>query len=218
MVSTAPEDIQQTAIALQGEQRVVIHDVTWEGYLQILDALPQTRSTRLIYDEGTLEFTMPTEDHDFSGRMIGLFIRVLVRGFGKKIKTMGSTTLNFPGLKKGAEPDEAFYIQNQPLVSGRNVDLEADPAPDLIVEVDITNTDIDKNRLYASMNVPEFWRFDGYILRIYQLQNRQYVEVETSPTFPTVPKEWLYDFLEQCRQDELAAEDNLRDRLHQHLA
>ncbi|MCY7392686.1 MAG: Uma2 family endonuclease, partial [Leptolyngbyaceae cyanobacterium CAN_BIN12] len=116
MVSTAPEDIQQTAIALQGEQRVVIHGVTWEGYLQILDALPQSRSTRLIYDEGTLEFTMPTEDHDFSGRMIGLFIRVLVREFGKKIKTMGSTTLNFPGLKKGAEPDEAFYIQNQPLV------------------------------------------------------------------------------------------------------
>jgi Uma2 family endonuclease len=131
---------------------------------------------------------------------------------------MGSTTLNFPSLKKGAEPDEAFYIQNQPLVSGRNVDLEADPAPDLIVEVDITNTDIDKNRLYASMNVPEFWQFDGYSLQIYQLQNQQYVEVETSPTFPTVPKEWLYDVLTDCRQDELAAEDTLRDRLRQLLA
>ncbi|MCY7390959.1 MAG: Uma2 family endonuclease, partial [Leptolyngbyaceae cyanobacterium CAN_BIN12] len=66
--------------------------------------------------------------------------------------------------------------------------------------------------------VPEFWRFDGHILRIYQLQDQQYVEVETSPTFPTVPKEWLYDFLADCRQDELAAEDKLRDRLHQHLA
>ena len=214
MVSTAP-DTQTTAIALKGEQRVVIHGVTWEGYLQILDALPQSRSTRLIYDEGTLEFTMPTEDHDFSGRMIGRFIYILVRELGKKIKTMGSTTLNFPGLKKGAEPDEAFYIQNQPLVSGRNVDLEADPAPDLVVEVDITNTDIDKNRLYASMNVPEFWRFDGHILRIYQLQNQEYIEVEANPTFPAVPKEWLYDFLEKCRQDELAAEDNLRDRLRQ---
>ena len=215
MVSTAP-DTQTTAIALKGEQRVVIHGVTWEGYLQILDALPQSRSTRLIYDEGTLEFTMPTEDHDFSGRMIGRFIYILVRELGKKVKTMGSTTLNFPGLKKGAEPDEAFYIQNQPLVSGRNVDLEADPAPDLIVEVDITNTDIDKNRLYASINVPEFWRFDGRILRIYQLQNQEYIQVEASPTFPAVPKEWLYDFLEKCRQDELAAEDNLRDRLRQH--
>ena len=214
MVSTAP-DTQTTAIALKGEQRVVIHGVTWEGYLQILDALPQSRSTRLIYDEGTLEFTMPTEDHDFSGRMIGRFIYILVRELGKKVKTMGSTTLNFPGLKKGAEPDEAFYIQNQPLVSGRNVDLEADPAPDLIVEVDITNTDIDKNRLYASINVPEFWRFDGRILRIYQLQNQEYIQVEASPTFPAVPKEWLYDFLEKCRQDELAAEDNLRDRLNQ---
>ncbi len=103
-------------------------------------------------------------------------------------------------------------------MSGRNVDLEADSAPDLIVEVDIINTDIDNNRLYANMNVPEFWRFDGRVLRIYQMQNQQYVEAETSPTFPTVPKEWLYDFLANCRQDELDAEDNLSDRLHQDLA
>jgi hypothetical protein len=40
-----------------------------------------------------------------------------------KIKTMGSTTMNYPGFKKGAEPDNTYYIQNQPLVKGRNVDF-----------------------------------------------------------------------------------------------
>lgn len=43
----------ETAIALpqrQGEQRVTLHGLTWGGYLQILDALPQSRATRLTYD------------------------------------------------------------------------------------------------------------------------------------------------------------------------
>ena len=67
------------------------------------------------------------------------------------MKTMGSTTLDQETLDRSAEPDDAYYIQNQPLVSGRDVDLAKDPPPDLVVEVDITHTDIDKLRLYAAM-------------------------------------------------------------------
>jgi hypothetical protein len=51
-------------------------------------------------------------------------------------KPYSSTTMNYPELKKGAEPDNAYYIQNQPLVKGRNVDFASDPAPDLVVEED----------------------------------------------------------------------------------
>ncbi|MEL7332880.1 MAG: Uma2 family endonuclease, partial [Cyanobacteria bacterium J06560_2] len=86
---------------------------------------------------------------------------------GLKLKSMGSTTLDREDLDRGAEPDKAYYIQNQSLVAGRTVNLQADPPPDLVVEVDMTHTDIDKNRLYAAMGVPEFWRFDGHNLRIY---------------------------------------------------
>ena len=103
----------------------------------------------------------------------------------------------------------AYYIQNQPLVKGRNVNFAQDPPPDLVVEVDITHTDIQKNQFYASIGVPEFWRFNG-ILRMYQLQEGVYVEVEASPTFPRVPKELLYQFLEQAREDEIKAVQSLR--------
>ena len=51
-------------------------------------------------------------------------------------------------------------------MAGKTVDLRSDPPPDIVVEVDITHTDIDKNRLYASLGVPEFWRFDGDVWRI----------------------------------------------------
>ena len=208
MVIAAPE-LNTDSLAI-GEQRVVLRGLDWGRYLQILNALPQSRGSKLTYDDGTLEITVPLELHEFSGRLIERFIWTLVELMGLKIKTMGSTTMNYPHLKKGAEPDNAYYIQNQPLVKGRTVDFSQDPPSDLVVEVDITHTDIAKNQFYASLGVPEFWRFNGKVLRIYQLQEQVYVEVEASPTFPQVPKERLYTFLEQAKEDEIEAVQNLR--------
>jgi Uma2 family endonuclease len=193
-----------------GEQRVLLQGISWEAYLQILDALPQSRGARLTYDDGVLEITVPLEIHEFSGRLIERFIFTLVELMGLKIKTMGSTTMNYPSLKKGAEPDNAYYIQNQPLVKGRKVDFSQDPPPDLVVEIDITHTDIAKNQFYAKLGVPEFWRFDGHVWQIYQLQSGEYIEMEVSPTFSRVPKERLYAFLAAAQEDEIEAVYSLR--------
>ena len=208
MVVAAPE--LKSELQPVGEQRVVLRGLSWEAYLQILDALPQSRGSRLTYDDGVLEITVPLELHEFSGRLIECFVRAMVELMGLKIKTMGSTTMNYPNLKKGAEPDNAYYIQNQPLAKGRNVDFSQDPPPDLVVEVDITHTDIAKNQFYAKLKVPEFWRFNGKVWRIYQLQEQVYVEVDVSPTFSQVPKERLYTFLEQAKEDEIDAVRDLR--------
>lgn len=211
MAIAAPEPIANIRPPAVGEQRVVLHGVVWDAYLQILAALPQQRGARLTYDSGLLEITMPLEDHEFSARLIERFILTLVELYGMRIKTMGSTTMNYPQLQKGAEPDNAYYIQNQPLVKGRNVDLAVDPPPDLVVEVDITHTDIRKNEFYASLGVPELWRFNGREWRVYQLQAAQvYREVEKSPIFPQVAKEYLYDFLTLAKDDEIEAVQALR--------
>jgi Uma2 family endonuclease len=206
----APEPKTELQQPIIGEQRVVLHGISWESYLQVLNALPQTRNSRLTYDDVVLEITVSLEDHEFSGRLIERFILTLVELSGIRVKTMGSTTMNYAFLKKGAEPDNAYYIQNQSLVKGRNIDFAQDPPPDLVVEVDITHTDIQKNQFYARIGVPEFWRFNGKVWRIYQLQERIYVEVEKSPTFPQVPKDYLYSFLTQAREDEIEAVKQLR--------
>ena len=104
---------------------------------------------------------MPLEDHEFAVRLIERFILILVVELGMKLKTMGSTTLDRDVLDRSAEPDNAYYIQTQARVAGRTVELENDPPPDLVVEVDITHTDIDKLRFYASMGVAEFWRYNA---------------------------------------------------------
>ena len=222
VLTVLPPEIQPstsavTVAAKQGENRVALKGISWLSYQQILNALPDSRAARLTYDRGILEITMPLETHEYSSELIGLFIRILVLEMGLKLKSMRSTTINRPDLERGAEPDCAYYIQNQPKVAGKTVDFSQDPPPDLVVEVDITHTDIDKNRLYVSLGVPEFWRYDGQELKIYTLQESQYVESDRSPTFPWMQKEYLYNFLAEAQQDEIAAEVNLRDFVRKNL-
>lgn len=210
---TTPIKLNPTKLI--GEQRVIFHGLSWDNYLQIFQALPQRRSSRLTFDGKTLEITMPLEEHEFALRLIELFIRILVVEMGMKIKTMGSTTMNREKLQRGSEPDCAYYIQNQPQVAGCKVNFEQDPPPDLVVEVDITRTDIDKNQLYAAMGVPELWRYNGEVWRIYCLENGAYQEYETSPTFPIVQKEDLYRFLANAQKDEVVAEQQFRSWIRQ---
>ena len=208
MVSTlAP---QPKAIEIGGEKRVTLRGITWQGYQDILRALPDSRSSRLVFDNGILEIAVPSQLHEEMSELIGLFIRILVVELGLRLKSLRSTTLNREDLNRGAEPDNTYYIQNYSKIIGKIIDLAQDPPPDLIVEVDITNSDIDKNRLYASMGVSEFWRFDGDIWQILVLRDCGYVEVSHSPTFDWIEKEDLYRFLEQARIDEVEAEIEFR--------
>jgi len=217
MINTATKVSQISPETIPAEQRVLFYDLSWSSYEQILVALGERRSSRITYDEGVLEITMPLEEHEYAVRLIELFIHILVEELNLEIKTMGSTTLKRPDLQKGVEPDNCYYIQNEPLVAGKKVDLSQDPPPDLIVEVDITHTDINKLDLYASMGVPEFWRYNGEILRIYQLQVDRYLEVENSPTFSRSIKEQLYQFLQDAQVKQLQAIKSFRKLIQQEV-
>jgi Uma2 family endonuclease len=202
---------------LVGEKRMTFRNLDWNAFKQIQNLLTERTRARFTYDNGVLEITMPLEGHERSARLIELFIRVLVVELGMKVKTMGSTTLDREDLLKSAEPDNGYYIQNFALVADHEVDLNVDPAPDLVVEVDITNTDVNKNKLYASMGVPEFWRFNGRLWQILQLTDGVYVECDRSPTFPIIEKTDLYQFLETALLDEVTAEINFRQWVQQQV-
>lgn len=209
---TTTQPISSQSIEHPAEKRVTLHHVSWDAYQTILEALGEQRSALLTYYKGTLEIMTPLEAHESGSSLIGQFITILTEELNFNLKTLASTTLNRLDLRSGAEPDQCYYIANEPLVRGKTVDLATDPPPDLIVEVDITHTDINKNLLYAEMGIPEVWRYNGQQLKIYELHDGQYQEVETSPTFPNIPKEWLYKFLDECaQQGETQAKRNLRE-------
>ena len=183
------------------EKRVIFYNLSWQSYEQILAALGNKRAARLTYYKGTLEIVSPLEEHESANSLIGQLVELLAEELNLNIKSMGSTTLNKPELKVGAEPDKCYYIQNEPAVRGKIVDLAIDPPPDLIVEVDITHTDINKTQLYQDMKVPEFWRYNGKVLTIYLLNEDRYIESVTSPTFPLLTKSKIYEFLAQCNTE-----------------
>ena len=78
--------LKQNSPRAVGEKRVTFHRLSWHSYIQMLNLLPQNRAARLTYDRGTLEITMPLEDHGFAIRLIELFIRILVYEMGMKNK------------------------------------------------------------------------------------------------------------------------------------
>lgn len=200
-----------------GEKRMAFQALDWPAFKQIQQLLTERTRARFTYDDGVLEITMPLEGHERIARLVELFIRILVVEMGLKLKTMGSTRLDREDLLKSAEPDNGYYIQNYARVADHEVDLKVDPAPDLVVEVDITHTDINKNALYASLGVPEFWRLNGRDWQILVLVDGSYGEQEQSLTFPLVEKADLYRFLETALVDEVAAEKTFRQWVRQQL-
>ncbi|NJN21762.1 MAG: Uma2 family endonuclease [Leptolyngbya sp. RL_3_1] len=200
-----------------GEKRMAFQALDWPAFKQIQQLLTERTRARFTYDDGVLEITMPLEGHERIARLVELFIRILVVEMGLKLKTMGSTRLDREDLLKSAEPDNGYYIQNYARVADHEVDLKVDPAPDLVVEVDITHTDINKNALYASLGVSEFWRLNGRDWQILVLADGSYGEQEQSLTFPLVEKADLYRFLETALVDEVAAEKTFRQWVRQQL-
>ncbi|MEA5468092.1 Uma2 family endonuclease [Spirulina sp. 06S082] len=182
---------------LQGKitQRVVLPNVSWQTYQVLLVDLGDRRSTRLAYDRGVLEIIMPSDIHEINKHLLERIIIALTEEFDMPIRGVGSVTLNREDLQRGAEPDAGFYIQNAAKIRGTKIDLEIDPPPDLIIEVDINSSSSRRFQIYQDLGVSEIWRCTKKTFKIYQLEAEKYVSCDRSPTFPDVPatliKQWL---------------------------
>ena len=167
-------------------QRLLLHDVSWAEFEAILAELGEQRGSRIAYDNGLLEIMAPLPEHESDKEIIGDLLKALLEELDIEFRSLGSTTFKHEAMLKGIEPDQCFYIQNEAAVRGKKrLDLAVDPPPDLALEVDITSRTHPDT--YAALGVPELWRRSGPTLRIYQLQNGQYMEVDNSPTFPDWP-------------------------------
>ena len=64
-------------------------------------------------------------------------------------------------------------------------------------EVDISHSSTDKFAFYATLGVPEIWRYDGRRAQIYHLMGQSYVESPASRAFPVLTVDVLLEFLQQ---------------------
>jgi Uma2 family endonuclease len=184
-------------------QRLLLHDVTWRDYDTLLHAL-EGHHLRTTYDRGSLEIITLSPEHEGDKNLVRRFIEVLAEECNLSMKNLGSTTQRREDLDRGLEPDECYYFQNWQRMRGKKrLDLTTDPPPDLVVEIDITQSSLDRMKIYAALGVSEVWRFDGVTLRIYRLNaERSYAECDSSPTFPALPVKELPRFVRQAETDD----------------
>ena len=141
--------------------RIVLYDVPWEGYLQTLDWIGD-RKQRVTYDRGTMEVEMPSYTHEMISRFINRLVQAHCDRLGVSYRTTGSVTLRRQNQMAGLEGDESFFITHcdavNEILQKRPLDPERDPAPDLVIEVDLSTDSVGKLPVYARLGVSEVWR------------------------------------------------------------
>jgi Uma2 family endonuclease len=169
-------------------QHVVLTGVSWADYEQTLDEIGN-KSIRVSFLDGVMEIMSPLPEHDTIKTAIGDLIACLATECRMTRKSFGSTTFRREDKGAGSEPDESFYFGDIDKVRGmKRFDPLTHRPPDLWVEVDLLNSSVPREPIYARLGVPEVWRYSGGRLAV-RLLNAEgvYVDSVTSRAFPFLP-------------------------------
>ena len=191
--STFPQE------SVPAEARVLLRGVSWQTFKALMADIGEDRSCRIAYDQGILEIMVPYEQHEEPKILISSFVEALADELEIEIRQLGSLTLEREDLTRAVEPDTCFYIQNEAQVRGKEIKLPNVPPPDLVVESDYTHSSLNKFNIYASLGVPELWRYRKQSLQVYQLVEEKYEKIDNSLAFPCIPIAEIPGFIEQSK-------------------
>ncbi len=185
LITTLPEDA-----------RLFLPNVPWAEYEYLLSQITDSSSIRLSYDQGRLEIMTLSPRHESLKVLFSHLLSVLTSELKLGFISLGSMTFKLPEAARGTEPDDCFYIRRAALVEDKEtIDLEIDPGPDLVVEIDLSHPSMNKLPIYASLGVTEVWIYDGQQMRFYLLAEEHYEEILTSDLFPFLAPDSLASFL-----------------------
>ncbi|HEY2380587.1 MAG TPA: Uma2 family endonuclease [Terriglobia bacterium] len=195
--------------------RIIISNVSWETYESLLKDLENQSSPRLAYDQGVLEIMSPHFEHDAAKEVLAYIAIIALEEQDIDFVAAGSTTFKRGVLKRGFEPDASFYIRNAARVRGKKrLNMEIDPPPELIIEIDVTGDSMDKFPLYAALQVNEVWRYAGAV-EVWVLQQNRYVRQNTSKAIPILGDRLITELMESSLTLQRPAwARNTRQRIH----
>ena len=192
-------------MAVTQQENRFVTTASWNEYSKFLDAVGD-RPIRVTYDRGSLEIMSPSNEHE----RIKSWLRTLVGGLlaarGLDYIPGGSTTFRREDLERGLEPDECYWIANFEAVHKKcELDLRSDPPPDLVLEIDISRSSINRLELYRVIRVPEVWRYRKAGIEVHSLQaDGSYVCSTSSAVFPDVPMAEFSRYLEIARETSIS--------------
>ncbi len=155
---------------------------TWEDFCQLRDSRGDGSIPRLKYHDGEILLMSPLPRHGREANIIADIVKVLLDSQDRNYEAFTPITMELPEVS-GIEPDYCFYIDNWQAIVGKDrIDWQVDPAPDLVIEIDVTSYTSELD--FLPYNVPEVWLFKNYRLTIYQLADGKYEVSNNSRYFP----------------------------------
>ena len=188
--------ITQTNLSTVAHPLLTLRNITWQTYENLLTDLDEQSGVHLTYDQGVLEIMTLTPEHESINRYLSSLIDLLVDELGKDVHPVGSATFKRADVERGFEPDSSFYFTQATQMRGKKrIDLCVDPAPELVIEIDISHGSLDKLSIFAQFGIAEIWRYDGANIHIYHLVDNAYEEHSGSRIFPSLTDEKIEKFL-----------------------
>ena len=186
-----------STIRVPRKQRFLMVGEPWRGYERCLKFIGERRNIRITYDRGVLEVVTLTYEHERARHILTLLMGIWIDERRVGMRGGGSTTFTRRDLERGLESDGCYWIANQARLRGvRRVDLRRDPPPDLVIEIDVTNSSVPRMPIYAALGVQEVWRVKGATLAFYILQlDGSYLETPISQALPPLVPDALAKFL-----------------------
>lgn len=178
---------------------VLLNNISWDEYENFLQDFEERAGWRLAYNGGKLEIMPPTPEHEEYSFSFHNFVLAYCEEFDINLEGRRSATFRRRFLEKGVEPDECYYIQSAKKIAGKQLPTKDFPVPDIAVEIDVTTESLDKFPIYAALEVPEVWIYDGKIVSFYELESESYRQITHSRALPLLSAEKLAEFLEISR-------------------
>jgi Uma2 family endonuclease len=169
---------------------------TWEDFCQLRDSRGDGSIPRLKYHDGEILLMSPLPRHGREAHVIARIVETLLDSQERNYEAFTPITMELPEVS-GIEPDYCFYIDNWQAIVGKDrIDWKVDPAPDLVIEIDVTSYTSELD--FMPYDVPEVWLFKNYRLTIYQLADGKYAVSNNSRYFPGFS---LQDSIDLCFQN-----------------
>lgn len=172
MSATSPVLSRQ---ALDPDQRVFLHGVTWKQLDQILVARGESSAVRITYLEGELELMSPSFSHESIKKTIARLLEAYADELDLTLNGVGSWTIRKRPKERAVEPDECYVLGP----------LKGRKAPDLAIEIVWTEGGIDKLAVYRELGVREVWIWRDGVIAVHVLRkNGTYKAWQKSVLFP----------------------------------
>ena len=136
-MTVATLNLEKIIADIKLEQPTVLYGVSWEDYLEYTKATLDNSQYKITYNRRVLKIMGLAPKHENISRILDRLVALTGLFFGKNVVPAGSMTLVSNKLRKGADPDESYYIQNAHLanIKDKLFDDATDTPPDLVVEL-----------------------------------------------------------------------------------